>query len=202
LTSEHLFTYNGGVDKKHKNKIGQFYKRERRLPTYAELLKLTSFKSRNAVYKLINRLEAEGFLTKSAAGRLAPAKIYGEVRVLGTVEAGFPSAAEEDLSTTLSLDDYLIENKEACFLLTVRGDSMIDAGIIEGDLAVVERGATAAPGDIVIAEVDGNWTMKYLRSKAGKVYLEAANPKYPLIKPVGELKIAAVVRAVIRKYRA
>ena len=88
--------------------------------------------------------------------------------LLGIVEAGFPSA-EEELIDTMSLDEYLIENKEASYILRVKGDSMIDAGIREGDLVIVERTNAPRVGDIVIAEVDGEWTMKYLRKRGPPV---------------------------------
>jgi repressor LexA len=101
----------------------------------------------------------------------------------------------------MSLDEYLISNKDATYILEVKGDSMIDEGIKEGDLVIAERSKEPKNGDIVIAEVDGGWTMKYLRKdNRGKTYLEAANKKYQPIYPEHELKIAAVVKGVIRKY--
>jgi repressor LexA len=119
---------------------------------------------------------------------------------LGNIEAGFPSAAEEELTDTMSLDEYLIENKEATYILRVKGDSMVDAGIHEGDMVIVERKNNFKNGDIVIAEIDNEWTIKYLRKNGGVTYLEPANKKYKPIYPKEELKIAAVVKAVIRKY--
>ena len=99
----------------------------------------------------------------------------------------------------MSLDEYLIENKEASYILRVKGDSMIDAGIREGsgDRRAHER---ARVGDIVIAEVDGEWTMKYLRKRGDRLYLAPANPRYKPIVPKEELKVVAVVTAVVRKY--
>ena len=129
--------------------------------------------------------------------------LYGKpkgIPFLGLVEAGFPSPAEEELSDTMSFDEYLIDNKEASYILKVKGDSMIDAGICEGDMVIVERTNSSKPGDIVVAEIDGEWTMKYLRVRGGKYYLEPANKKYKPIVPEGELVIAAVVKAVVRKY--
>ena len=90
--------------------------------------------------------------------------------------------------------------RDASYMLKVKGDSMKDAGIIEGDMVIVERRSDAKVGDIVIAEVDGAWTMKYYRMKNGRPYLEAANTKYKPIIPTEELKVAAVVRSVVRKY--
>ena len=77
---------------------------------------------------------------------------------------------------------------------------MIGEGIKEKDLVIVERGREPKNGDIILAEVDGNWTMKYFRKKGKKVTLEAANPKYPPIVPQEELRIAGVITAVVRKY--
>jgi len=122
-------------------------------------------------------------------------------KVLGLVEAGFPSPAEEELRDTLSLDEFLIQNPDACFLLKVSGDSMTGAGILPGDLVIVDRGQTGKSGDIVIAEVDGEWTMKYLKKSGDAVYLVPANPSYRTVKPKHELKIAGVVTAVVRKYK-
>jgi repressor LexA len=122
------------------------------------------------------------------------------VKLLGLVEAGIPSTADEEALDTLNLDSYLIKNRMASYLLEVKGDSMIEEGIHEGDLVIVERRDDAKDGDIVIAEIDGGFTMKYLRKKNGKVYLEPANKNYKPIYPEHDLKISAVVKGVIRKY--
>jgi len=135
------------------------------------------------------------------AGRFSPVPATSPIRQLGTVEAGFPSPAEEELADTISLDDMLITNREASFLLKVSGDSMTGVGIMPGDMVIVDRGRTAKSGDIVIAQVDGEWTMKHLRKRGDTVLLVAANPKYQPIKPKNELKIAGVVTAVVRKYK-
>jgi repressor LexA len=197
------------------------------MPSYAEIMTLVGFKSKNAVYKLVNKLVAEGIISKDSSGRLIPkslAGMSGEVPLLGLVEAGFPSTAEEMSFDTLNIDEYLIGGKGigSTYLLEVKGDSMIDEGIHEGDLVVAERtdggeNAVREPkdGDIVIANIDGGWTMKYFRKRRvtgnGKgghnggasretIYLEAANKKYKPIYPQESLKIAAIVKGVIRKY--
>ena len=147
-------------------------------------MELVGFRSRQAVSRLVDRLVAEGPLQRPAR-KTHPRALNGEVPLLGIVEAGFPSPAEEELIDTMSLDEYLIENKEASYILRVKGDSMIDAGIREGDLVIVERTNAPRVGDIVIAEVDGEWTMKYLR-KRGDLYLAPANPRYKPIVPKEE----------------
>ncbi len=184
----------------YKEKIINFYKKYRRMPGYKEIMDITGFKSKNAVYKLINKLVEAGIVTKDAKGKLTPSKSLGEVPILGLVEAGFPSAVDEELTDTISIDEYLIPHKEATYILEVKGDSMIDAGIQEGDLVVVERKGSPKEGDIVIAEVDGGWTMKYFRKNGNQVYLQPANVKYKNIYPTEELKVAAIVKGVVRKY--
>jgi SOS-response transcriptional repressor LexA len=114
---------------------------------------------------------------------------------------GWPSPAEEELADIMRLEDWLVERKEASYLLTMRGDSMKDAGILEGDVVVVERGLSPAPGQIVVADIDGVTTLKFLRQgRDGTSYLEPANKHYQPLYPKQELKITAVVRAVLRKY--
>jgi SOS regulatory protein LexA len=181
--------------------IARFYKEKGRMPSFSEISGLTGLQSKNAVSKLVARLVELKVLKKDEKGRLLPASLASSLRVLGTVEAGFPSPAEEELVDTLSLDELLIQNREATFLLKVSGDSMSGAGILPGDMVIVDKGQTAKSGDIVIAEVDGQWTMKYLRKRGGSVMLLPANPKYKPIKPETELKIAGVVTAVVRKYK-
>ncbi len=183
------------------NEISLFYQQKGRMPSFSEIGELVGFRSKNAVHKLINKLEKLNVLERDAKGRLIPKSMATTVRVLGTVEAGFPSPAEEELADTLSLDELLIQNPQASFMLRVSGESMSGAGILPGDLVIVDKGEPPKSGDIVIAEVDGDWTMKYLEKRGNDVTLMPANPKYKPIKPVKELRIAGVVTAVVRKYR-
>ncbi|HXX80623.1 MAG TPA: transcriptional repressor LexA [Thermodesulfovibrionales bacterium] len=183
--------------------IERFYRKSGRMPSYIEIGALVGFSSKNAVSSLVENLEKQNVVARARdkAGKLVPKSMAMPVKVLGTVEAGFPSPAEEELVDNLSLDDLLIQNREATFLLKVSGDSMTGAGIMQGDMVIVDKGLTPKSGDIVIAQVDGEWTMKYLRKRGDTVTLVPANPKYQPIKPKNELKIAGVVTAVVRKYR-
>jgi SOS regulatory protein LexA len=181
--------------------IAKFYRDAGRMPSFSEIGEIIGLQSKNAVSKLVARLVDLKVLEKDEKGRLLPASLASPLRLLGTVEAGFPSPAEEELVDTLSLDELLIQNREATFLLKVSGDSMSGAGILPGDMVIVDKGQTAKSGDIVIAQVDGQWTMKYLRKRGGTVLLLPANPKYKPIKPENELTIAGVVTAVVRKYK-
>jgi repressor LexA len=190
------------MPKNYSRLLSKFYNDHKRLPSYREFMTATGLKSTNAVHKIFAKLIEAGLISRDREGKIIPGKrLQGQTPILGVVGAGFPSPAEEELIDTISLDDYLIQRKEATYILQVSGDSMMDAGIVAGDLALVERGPEPRDGDIVIAEVDKKWTLKYFRKKAGKVFLQAANKNYPDFYPTEELRVAAVVRAIIRKYK-
>jgi SOS regulatory protein LexA len=186
--------------KNYTDKIISFYKRNKRMPGYKELMSITGFKSKNAIYKLINKLVGEGIVEKDSQGRITLTKSLDEVPMLGLVEAGFPTMIDDELTDTLDINTYLIEDKDSTYLFEVKGDSMIDEGIREGDLVIAEKKQQARDGEIVIAEVDGGWTLKYFKTKDGKNYLQPANKNYKPIYPKESFRIAAVVKGVIRKY--
>ena len=182
------------------DKLNTFYGKNKRMPTYAEMTKLFGFKSKNAVSKVVDKLLEAGVVTKDYLGRLAPTTLFGEVKMLGLVEAGIPMPAEEIAFDTVALDDWLVRDRESTFILRVKGDSMIEAGIYEGDYVLVERTEKWKVGDIVVAEIDGSWTLKYLRENEHGYYLQPGNKKYSNIYPEVDMKVAAVLRSVIRRY--
>lgn len=184
----------------HVAKLRTFWRRERRMPGYGEMLGLFGYQSKNAVFGALRKLEELGFLERKRGRAVATGRLTGTLRLLGAVQAGFPSPAEEELADTLSLDEFLIRRPEATFMLTVQGDSMIAAGIVPGDLVLVEKGGTPKSNDIVVAQVDDEWTLKYYMKDAEGVRLDPANPKYKSIRPKRSLVIGGIVKAVIRKY--
>ena len=186
--------------KNYEEKLVNYFQTNRRMPTYREMMRLFGYKTKSAVYYAVSKLIEQGVVSKDKSGKLIPKNLSTGIKFLGLIEAGFPSPAEEELVDTMSLDDYLIKNKDSSFILRVKGDSMNDAGIFEGDMVIVERGKKPKIGDIVIANIDGEYTMKYFRVKNDKAYLEPANQKYKPIYPINELKIDAIVKVIIRKY--
>jgi len=182
-------------------KLSEFYTYNKRMPTYEEMKNIFNVASKNTVAYRINKLLDIGFLTKDG-NRIALSET-GSVMRLGTVQAGFPTAADEDVeSEVLSLDDFLIEKKTSTYMLEVMGESMKDAGILEGDLVLVERGKTPRRGDIVLALVDNEYTLKYLETEKGRPVLVPANKAFKKIYPnPNKLRIEAVLKAVVRKYR-
>ena len=180
--------------------LNAYIRRNGRAPTLDELCRLFRVRSKNTASVMAKGFVRAGVLGRTATGRLvAPRREACPLRFLGSVAAGFPSPAEEALLDTMSLDEYLISRPEATFMLRVEGDSMQEAGILPGDVVLVERGREARNGDIVIACVDGAWTMKYFFKDGNGVRLEAANKKYATIRPRHKLAVEGVVSSVIRK---
>ncbi len=186
---------------KQLRRLRRFVRVEGRVPGYLEMLDVFKYKSKNAVHGLLTKLIDAGYVYKSENGKIAAtSKLTGPIKMLGTVQAGFPSPAEEELVDILSLDEFLVRKPDATFMLTVSGESMIDAGILPGDILLVERGGTPKSGDIVVAQVDGEWTLKYIRHDKQGVVLEPANKNFIPIRPRQSLVIGGIVKASIRKY--
>ena len=120
-----------------------------------------------------------------------------------SVPAGFPSPADDYVSETLDLNEHLISHKEATFFLRAKGHSMTGAGIQDGDLLVVDRSLNPTHRSIVIAVVDGEFTVKRLYKRAGRIRLLAENPDFAPIEFIDgqELLIWGVVTSVIHKLR-
>ncbi len=180
--------------------VKKFFRKNRRLPSYSEMLKIFGFSSKNAVFKIMQKWIEEGLIKKEDR-KLAPTSKFFSLPLLGLIKAGFPILSEEDRSY-LTLDDYLIEDPQSSFLLKVSGDSLIGIGIFDGDIVIIERKKDALTGDVVLAQIDKEWTLKILKRDREKrvTYLEAANPKYPAFYPNQELQIFGIVKAVVRKF--
>jgi len=179
-------------------KLRKFYTSEKRLPTYEEMCQIFNFSSKNACFYLVKKLIDAGLITKDHKGRLTPKNLFA-IPQLGIIKAGSPTMAETT-NDSLDLYQYLLNIPSSVFSLTVKGDSMIDEGITEGDIVIVEQGRTARDGDVVAACVDTEWTVKYFRKLNGQIVLLPANPKYHPIIPKESLEIGGVVISVIRKY--
>ena len=121
----------------------------------------------------------------------------------GRIPAGFPSPAEDYAEVPLDLNEFLIQNKAATFLMRVDGDSMKDAGILDGDLLVVDRAAKPGSGSVVVVAVNGEYTVKRLRRTAEGVWLDPANARFQPMRVATdeELHIFGVVKHAIHTLR-
>lgn len=181
-------------------KIRSFFQSRKRLPSYREMCRIFGFSSKQSSFRLAGKLIEEGFLKKDNQGKLVPGRLFFGLPVLGVIRAGMPAEAHEALLDSLSFDDYLVKRPGDSYLLRVSGDSMTEEGINEGDLVVVEKGRPAKEGDVVVAFIDNEFTLKYFRRKGGRIALVPANSKYPVLYPTDSLSIFGTVTAVIRKY--
>lgn len=123
--------------------------------------------------------------------------------VEGKIKAGFPSPADDFQVKRHDLNELLVSHPAATFMWRVSGISMIEAGIFDGDILVVDRALTPGHKDIVVAQVDGEFTVKYLHKRADRVKLVPANPTFPTIsfKEGQQLIVVGVVVASIKRFR-
>ena len=178
-----------------------YYKKHQCLPSYDKTKDIFGLKSKNSAYRYVEKFIEDGLLGKADDGRLIPTHKLYELRVLGTVQAGFPTDVDEEDADTISLDNFLVQNPVTTYMLTVNGDSMIDAGILEGDMVIVDRSKKPQNNDIVVARVGSDWTMKYFIHRGhNKFVLRPANKAYKDIHPEDETQIGGVVTSIIRRY--
>ena len=201
LTGKRSFTKIVLMDiKDATRKIRKFFYTQRRLPTYSEISLLFGFHSKKASFELAKKLIQAGVLEKDSKGKLIPRDLMPDLPLLGSIKAGTPASTEEQLLDTMSLENYLVNDPEKSYLLKVSGDSMIEAGINHGDLVVIEKDKEPKEGDVIVAYIDNEFTLKYFQRKDGKVYLMPANRNYSPIYPKENLTIFGTVVSVIRKY--
>lgn len=182
-------------------KLQDYYAKHRVLPSYASIGALIGLNSKASVADMVLRLKAEGFLESSPDRRLKPGKRFFERAIAEGVRAGLPNPAAETAPETLTIDEYLVSHPSRTILITVKGDSMVDAGIHAGDVVVVEKRVAANVGDIVVAILDNEFTLKRLDREKGRLVLKPENKAYPVIRPKGETEIFGVVVGLFRKYR-
>ena len=180
------------------------------LPSFDLICNELGFKSKNSIWQYFQKFIELG-LIKEKFNRFFIPSISSRNEGFGSsslkiphfvdgVRAGFPTMAEGYTDNNISFDEMLIRKPYSTFCVNVVGDSMIDAGICDGDIVVVEKGESVRDGDIVVANVDGDFTLKYYRIKNGKIWLEPANENYPNIIPQNELTIVGLVTGLVRKY--
>lgn len=187
-------------DRSYLETLQDYYARHRALPSYASIGGLLGLKSKSSVAALVARLKLAGYLESTPDRRLAPTRRFFARPVAdASVRAGLPERIEDAASDALTIDDYLIPRPSNTVLVRVKGDSMVDAGIFEGDLIVVEKQPSAKKGDIVVAIVDGQFTLKRLDLDRGQFFLRAENKAYAPIRPEGALEIFGVMTGLVRK---
>jgi len=176
-------------------------------PSISEMAEYLKVKSKNAVAKLLDSLEDQGFVKTSGKARgIEVLRSLGEslqkgliaVPIVGNVQAGSPHLAEEQIEDWINLPQSMVKGRRDVFLLRVRGDSMINAGIFEGDLVIVRPTKEVKNNDIVVALLHDEATVKRFIQIKNRSYLKAENPDYKNIYPREEWMVQGKVVGVIR----
>lgn len=181
--------------------LQDYYAKHRVLPSYAAIGKLVGLRSKASVSEMVQRLKAAKFLKSAPDRRLKPGDRFFERPMGEAVQAGSPSPVFDAVANLLEIDSYLIRNPSRTVLIQVKGDSMADAGIHAGDTVIVEKRGTAGVGDIVIAIVDNEFTLKRLAREKNGFVLRPENKAYPVIRPKEDLEIFGVVVGMFRRYK-
>jgi repressor LexA len=188
-----------------------FIQREQRekgvTPSTREIQSHFRFASQTSVMQYIAALERKGFLQRHANKARALITPIQKVRIhdvpiYGQIPAGMATLTEQDVEGHVSLDAHSanVSKNHGTFALRVRGDSMIGAHILDGDLVILEQSKEVHNGDIVAALIDGETTLKRYVVERGRPYLKAENPRYPNLIPARELKIQGVMVSLVRKH--
>ncbi|HVF72198.1 MAG TPA: transcriptional repressor LexA [Chthoniobacterales bacterium] len=175
-------------------------------PSTREIQQHFGFASQTSVMQYIATLERKGFLNRQARKARALITPMQKVRITdipiyGQIPAGMSALTEEDIEGHVSLDTPSVNASKngRTFALRVRGDSMIDAHILDGDIVILEDRKDVQNGDIVAALIDGETTLKRYVTEHGRPYLKAENPVYPNLVPARELRIQGVMVSLVRK---
>ena len=191
--------------------ILDFRRRQGCSPSIPELQKAFGIRSPNGVAGHLLALETKGYIRRAKRGsrQVDVTGPLGGLRsasydlpLFGRVPAGPPesfAAAAPEGCITVDVSSLGFQPKDGCFGLKVRGDSMRDAGILDGDLVVIEPTPSPRAGQIVVALIDGDSTLKRLVRVKGRWFLKAENPAYPELHPRADLVIQGAVRTVIRR---
>ena len=188
------------IDRQHLALLQNYYADHRVLPSYAGIATLLGMRSKASVAEMVQRLKREELLESAPDKRLKPGRRFFERGVAENVRAGAPSPAVDAFPDSIQIDAHLVPRPAKSVLIQVKGDSMIDAGILDGDTVVVEKRPIASVGDIVVAIVDDDFTLKILDREKGRFVLRPANKAYAVIRPGERLEIFGVVTGLFRKY--
>ena len=192
----------GTRDTEYLTRLQDYYADWKSIPSYTKLCEVFGIASKSWVKAILNRLEKAAFIERTPDGVWVPTRqFFSRPLAESSVQAGMPVSVTATQGEFFVIDEMLIDKPSKTTLIPVKGDSMIEAGIHSGDVAVVEKRLSANVGDIVVAIVDNEFTLKTLDKEHGKFILRPANPAYPVIRPQGSLEIFGVLVGLIRKYR-
>ncbi len=182
------------------SRFQQFYLKYRTIPVMQECADTLGLASKASVFSFYQQMVDEGYLFKKE-GRYYPWARLTTIPLFATVQAGNPTDASDEKIDDIDLDTYLIDDPRETIFVTVKGESMIEAGIFEGDVLIVDKQKKPREWDIVVAVVDGEFTVKYLRQDDEKKrVLDPANKSFLRIIPQQSLELCGTVTGSFRRY--
>lgn len=174
------------------------------LPSFENIAKDFGFKHKNSVWQYFKKLKEQDLIKEKNGKFFINPECFGAILFTSAVRAGFATVAEDSIERRISLDENFNLDNPSVFVFTVSGDSMVNAGIFDGDKVIVKKTNTAKDGDIVLAFIDNGYTLKTYRQKRTnegvKIWLQPENPDYPIIEPKEVLTIFGVATGIARKF--
>lgn len=180
------------------NTLKIYYKKNYKIPTLSEAMSLFGKRSRRSCELIYAKLVIAGYMRVLGRDHV-PTKSFFDFPILGSARAGVPTEEYEDGNPAF-LWEHIVRRPDSTLIIRAKGDSMIDAGIHDGDIVVVERTQYANSGDIVLARVDSKETIKYYVDDGTKKYLRPANTEFKDITEFQTLEIVGVVNAFVHKF--
>jgi repressor LexA len=189
-------------DAEYLSKLQDYYAEWKSIPSYSSLCGILGIASKSWVKAVLDRLAKAGFVERTPEGVWVPTRqFFARPLAESAVQAGMPVSVMATQGDYFLIDEMLVTTPSLTTMIPVKGDSMMNAGIHDGDVAIVEKRHLAREGDIVVAIVDGDFTLKTLGRERGKYVLLPANPAFPIIRPQGTLEIFGVLVGLVRKYQ-
>jgi SOS-response transcriptional repressor LexA len=190
-------------DQDHLIRLQEYYGLNRRIPSYQRICALLGFTSKASAHMLLQRLEMAGYMQRADDGAWIPTGRFFECP-LAQIPLDTDDSNKFDGKTAEAflVNEYFLSNPARTVVVTVKDESMADAGIFDGDLVVVERTKTAKAGDFVIAIVDNEMMLTELAMDGEHTILKPRNPAYPIVRPKNKLKIFGIVTGLVRRYRS
>lgn len=170
------------------------------LSSFENMRKIFGFKSKNSIKQYIEALKRKNLIVENENKLYINPAEFGAPLVLNSVKAGFATIMDDKIEKRISMDEVLEINSPSTFVFKVSGDSMCEAGIFDGDYVIIKKTPCANIGDIVLAIVDNEFTLKtYKKDKYG-AYLQPQNKDYPIIRPKYSLSIFGVAIGITRRF--
>ena len=181
------------------NLKNQYYSRA--LPSYDNIKKTLNYKSKNSIRQYIEALKKENLIVEIENNLYINPSNLGAKLVSSYVKAGFASIMDDKIEKRISMDELLNINSPSTFVFKVSGNSMCEVGILDGDYVIIKKTPEANFGDVVLAIVDDEFTLKTYKKDNKGVYLQPENKDYPIIRPKNSLSIFGVALGITRKIK-